>query len=274
MLTDGSAAKALALAERAIVLNPLDRPVRNMLAQAAVESGSLERAETVLRESEPEVAVEYWSPAIMGWIAQGDLRRAGSELREFAADADALARANGAAAAGPPRARIQELRELVSALSAGAAAPEALARRLQEKTRAATSESQDEHWLFYELRLPALSLLAGADRALDAWARRLDTMPPFGAALGTGSLHSHESGAWAYNAYFPGNRLVQRDPRFWTQAARFDPGAWGLPSMIPWTQDPSRWPPDFCRAPSFPYDCTRVAREAFAAADRARQARP
>jgi hypothetical protein len=133
----------------------------------------------------------------------------------------------------------------------------------------------------YLVDLPAISLLDGVDRAFEAWDRRLDLLPPYDADYPT---NDHRSDVFSFqdNGYLPGFRLLHRDPRFWSLVARYDPRVFVVPTS---PHGPPRlhevidtiwdeielWPPDFCRAQNFPYDCDAVASAAFAEAGRERQ---
>ncbi len=264
MVVLGRGEEATALVERALTFNPLNASFLEHAGFSALITGDLPRAEAVARRMN---SVKLWHPIVMSWLSRGDFDRAKAATDAFAA---ALAEIERNEPARPThawfRARLQDGRDVYAALQAGAAEREALAERLVKRVVVPVTANYDERIVGYINDVPAIAMLAGADRAFDAWGRRIDSLPPYDE---TGGAHVDDVAAWFASSMYVGWARLHRDKRYWTYVARFDREAITPPGPQ-WPDTPDIWPPSFCKARDMPYDCTTVARAAFAEAAKTR----
>lgn len=202
----------------------------------------------------------HWRAIHLGWLARGDHPRAAAALQAFTAIVDQIDR-NQPQMSTPFALRARQMldqnRALHAALVNGqgrAALAADLSRRIYPTApgyqRDATAQD------FYFFQLPALALLNGTDAAYLAWQARLAPLPrPDGHWVADQTLE-YETHYFTDAMYTPYYAALRDDPRFWRMIARMEFPDW-------WLNDP-RWPPDFCRVPTLPYNCAAAAREAFA----------
>jgi tetratricopeptide (TPR) repeat protein len=282
LIKSGRGKEALALAEQALVLDPLRWGIVWRRMFAAMISERFDVAEAAIRGMDPGGAVRFWPAVIMARLARGEPTEAQAALQELEAAISAFERTAPATdlrktGARLMRGRFEELSEVLAALEEGDAdSRRALAARLFVR---ASDPGESEPGYAYLVELPAISLLDGVDRAFEAWDRRLDLLPSYDAEHPTSD---HRSDVFSLQdvGHLPGFRLLHRDPRFWSLLARYDPRVFVVPTgphARPQLQEvvdriwDGLWPPDFCRAQDFPYDCDAVASAAFADTGHERQ---
>lgn len=247
----GRGEDALVLLDPAIELDPLNTELRRFRVDAALTIEPSERAELVLRQ-ERAYGGDGWRAMALAWLARGDVRRARRAARAYREHTQTLRSEIPAEAVGRLMETERDLQQVISAYGGGAQARMQFANRLAERVRSGRAQRLNLRNEAYGFELPAIAALAGPDAAFTAWSDRLDTLSAEDdARLEAGAFH-----AGALQAPFA---ALQRDPRFWTMAARFEPHLGGAG----WMDDAEVWPPDFCTAPAFPYDCAAAAAAAF-----------
>ncbi|WP_158272141.1 winged helix-turn-helix domain-containing tetratricopeptide repeat protein [Marinicauda salina] len=271
----GRGQDALDLCRQARLLDPLRSEITTFCVLAAAKAGRFDRAEETLRDHPTDV-LHLWRTVIMARLARGQIAEARTALRAYAQGLDSFERSAAAGQRAERLARLFEDRyaEMEAILDAtersGAEARRALADNLFAQAIDPVDGASPREAYF---QLAAISVLDGADRAFAAWERRLGALPPYDPDDPFGP-HYQEVAFYTVSRYLPGLRRLQRDPRFWSFAARYDPRAFHRQ----WHEAPSPpaglsafaggplWPPEFCLSADFPYDCDTVARAAFAEA--------
>jgi len=245
----GRGEDAYTIAQRALVLDPLNRDLLASRAAAALQLDPRDaRVAPALRALDPARSSDVWPSYALAWFAEGDGLRGRDAIREYAGLIEAMARNADTPEAeiAAARERLATLREISSALNAEPQRRARVAAELERRARASLGQSLEQRLDVYAVEAPAISLLAGADSAFGVLNARIDALPRPQAGDARFSPLADEREAFGLVGANASWRGLHADPRIWSFAARLvepfrdDDLPTALEDLT--TRD---WPPDF-----------------------------
>lgn len=263
----GRAEEGFQMASQAATIDPYSDFVVSRKLWRAMALPNLDIAESLLRDAALPVraAPVRWYHVVMGWLAQDNRTRALKAMPDLE---NAVADTAQAVTRGEIEPVEDQAGKLALTLARTATAMDQSPANRRKASEFADLIERDIAKMPVESLFESLAFLAvvdGPERTFRAWDQRLRARPP---SSGSGVAPDRETSAafmgWSYASL----TRLHRDPRIFTFLARYPilrnepfPNTEGaLESMLSLM---SKRPPDFCRQPAFPYDCTRIIADAL-----------